>query len=57
MDFDTLHEQMSQRDYYDKTRTVSPLKPAFDAIHIDTTSIDAETVVTRMLEVIEGRHG
>ncbi|MHC4950999.1 MAG: (d)CMP kinase, partial [Planctomycetota bacterium] len=24
MDFDTLHEQMSQRDYYDESRTVSP---------------------------------
>ncbi|MHC5158283.1 MAG: (d)CMP kinase [Planctomycetota bacterium] len=56
-DFDALHAQMSQRDYYDESRTVSPLKPAPDAIHIDTTNIDAGTVVDRMLEVIEGRHG
>ncbi|MDH4203724.1 MAG: (d)CMP kinase [Phycisphaerae bacterium] len=52
MDFDELHEQMSQRDYYDESRTVSPLKPAPDAIHIDTTNIDAETVVEKMLEII-----
>ena len=52
MDFDTLHGQMCQRDYYDENRTVSPLKPAADAIHIDTTDIDAEGVVNRMLEVI-----
>ena len=57
MDFDTLHEQMSQRDYYDESRTVSPLKPAPDAIHIDTTDLDAEGVVNRMLEVINKRHG
>lgn len=52
MDFDTLYEQIIQRDFYDETRTVSPLKPAPDAIHIDTTDIDAEGVVNRMLEVI-----
>jgi cytidylate kinase len=57
MDFDTLHEQMSQRDYYDESRTVSPLKPAPDAIHIDTTDLDAEGVVNRMLEVINKRYG
>lgn len=57
MDFDMLHEQMSQRDYYDENRNVSPLKPAADAIHIDTTNIDAETVVERMLEVINKRRG
>lgn len=56
-DFDTLHEQMTQRDYYDTSRTVSPLKPAADAIHIDTTNLDAEGVVNRILEVINAKHG
>ncbi|MHC4855829.1 MAG: (d)CMP kinase, partial [Planctomycetota bacterium] len=51
-DFDVLHAQMSRRDYYDESRTVSPLKPAADAIHIDTTNIDAEAVVKKMLEII-----
>jgi cytidylate kinase len=55
MDFDALHEQITQRDASDQNRTVSPLKPAEDAIHIDTTNIDAVGVVSRMLEVIKQR--
>lgn len=52
MEFDALYEQISQRDSSDETRTTSPLKPAVDAVSIDTTNIDAETVVKKMLEVI-----
>ena len=55
MDFDALHEQITQRDASDQNRTVSPLKPAEDAIHIDTTNIDAVGVVSRMLDVIKQR--
>ena len=57
MDFDTLHEQITQRDASDQNRAVSPLKPADDAIHIDTTHIDAAGVVKKMLEVIESQDG
>ena len=57
MDFDTLHEQIAQRDASDQNRTVSPLKPAPDAIIIDTTTINADSVVNKMLEEIEKRHG
>jgi cytidylate kinase len=57
MDFDTLHDQITQRDASDQNRPVSPLKPAEDAIHIDTTHIDAAGVVNRMLEVIQAKHG
>lgn len=57
MDFDALHEQITQRDASDQNRPVSPLKPAEDAIHIDTTHIDAQGVVKKMLEVIEAQDG
>ena len=57
IDFDTLHEQITQRDASDQNRPVSPLKPAVDAIHIDTTHIDAADVVNRMLEVIQAKNG
>jgi cytidylate kinase len=57
VDFDTLYEQISQRDSSDETRTTSPLKPAPDAVQIDTTDIDAEGVVNRMLEVINATDG
>lgn len=57
MDFNALHQQITQRDASDQNRTVSPLKPADDAIHIDTTNLDAEGVVNRMLEVINAKDG
>lgn len=57
VDFNTLHEQIVQRDASDENRKVSPLKPAPDAVHIDTTHIDADGVVNRMLEIIEATDG
>lgn len=52
VDFDTVYKHLTHRDTSDETRTTGPLKPAADAIHIDTTNIDAEMVVEKMLEVI-----
>lgn len=52
MDFDALHQQIVERDASDENRSVGPLKPAADAVHIDTTHIDAQGVVNQMLEVI-----
>ncbi|MHC4237233.1 MAG: (d)CMP kinase [Planctomycetota bacterium] len=57
VDFDALHEQIALRDASDENRIVSPLKPADDAVHIDTTNIDASGVVNRMLEVINAEDG
>lgn len=57
VDFDALARQIVERDISDESRTVGPLKPADDAIMIDTTTTDAEGVVNRMLEFIEGHHG
>lgn len=54
VDFDTLARQIVERDTSDEMRTVGPLKPAEDAILIDTTSTDAEGVVNQMLEIING---
>jgi len=52
IDFDTLTRQISARDASDENRSVGPLKPARDAIVIDTTTLDAENVVTKMLDII-----
>ncbi len=57
IDFETLTGQIIERDASDENRPVSPLKPADDAIIIDTTTTDAEGVVNKMLEIIEGHHG
>lgn len=55
VDFETLARQIVERDASDETRAVGPLKPAPDAILIDTTTDDAEGVVDKMLEIIN-RH-
>jgi cytidylate kinase len=41
------------RDENDSTRKLAPLKPAEDAIEIDSTDIDAESVVSLMLSHVQ----
>ncbi len=45
-------EDMARRDKNDSTRKTAPLKPAQDAIHIDSTTMAIEDVVAAMLEYI-----
>ena len=47
---------MKKRDYNDSTRDLAPLKPAEDAIIIDTSTISIEEVVDRMLSHIKKTH-
>ncbi|MBN2777364.1 MAG: (d)CMP kinase [Bacteroidales bacterium] len=42
VDFDTVKQNLIQRDNYDKSRKTSPLKQASDAILIDNTSLTRE---------------
>ena len=44
-DFETLKKEIAERDYKDSHREVSPLKPAADSIHFDTTGIGIAEVV------------
>lgn len=52
---DGLLAEIRQRDARDTGRAASPLKPAHDAITIDTTGLDIDSVLARVLEVISGR--
>jgi cytidylate kinase len=45
---------MKERDRQDSERTTSPLKPAPDAVILDTTSLSLEGVVARVLELARG---
>ncbi len=47
-----VQRQMAERDRNDSTRTLAPLKPAQDAIRIDSTVMNRETVLRRMLTVV-----
>jgi len=50
---DAVERDMRRRDENDSTRNLAPLKPAEDAIRIDSTDLSVEAVVDRMLIVIE----
>lgn len=53
VDFKALKEEIEQRDYNDKTREFSPLVKAPDAIEIDTSFMNVEQVVSKVLSYIE----
>lgn len=46
-----IHEAISLRDRQDSERQASPLKPAPDAVVLDTTAHDLEEVVARILDL------
>ena len=55
VDLDALAAEIARRDAYDSSRAVSPLKPAPDAIHLDTDAMTREQVVERILEIARER--
>ena len=46
-----LSREIAERDLRDQTRQVAPLRPAPDACVIDSTGLDIEAVVARVLEL------
>ena len=53
-ELDRIQEAMRERDRQDSERDTSPLKPAPDAVILDTTSLDLDGVVSRVLELARG---
>lgn len=51
--FENVVEQVKQRDYEDESRKISPLKPAEDSIKIDTTHMEIEEVVDKIMQLIQ----
>jgi cytidylate kinase len=47
---------VQRRDRLDSTRAVSPLRQADDAVEVDTTELDLQGVVARLLDLVES-HG
>jgi cytidylate kinase len=52
VDFDTLHEEIKQRDYNDSHRDFSPLRQAEDAILVDTSNMTVDEVINTILSKI-----
>ncbi|MEQ3625039.1 MAG: d(CMP) kinase [Celeribacter sp.] len=45
-----------ERDARDMDRADAPLKPATDAVRLDTSELDIDTAIARALEIIRARH-
>ena len=54
-DYTALIQEISERDARDANRAVAPLKPAKDAMLIDSSALRIEAVVEQALEFIAGR--
>ena len=50
-----LTQQMRQRDYLDSTRATSPLRPADDAVILDTTDLSPHEVIDKILEIVQSK--
>ena len=48
---DAVAADLARRDRLDSSRVTSPLKAADDAVHLDSSSLDAEQVVGRVLDL------
>jgi cytidylate kinase len=54
-EFTAILEDIHRRDERDATRATAPLKPAPDAMILDTTELDADAAFRTALELVEGR--
>ncbi len=52
-DYNQILKMIQERDYRDSHRAVSPLKPAEDAVVIDTSSLTMQQVIDTVLEKIK----
>lgn len=50
-----LFTELAERDRRDREREVAPLKPAEDAVVVDTTGLDVDAAVARVLEIARSR--
>lgn len=55
LDLVTVEQDIIKRDRDDSTRKVAPLKPADDAVHIDSTRMTIDDVVAVMLDTIRAQ--
>ena len=46
-------DDLARRDRLDSSRTASPLQAADDAVHLDSSALDAEQVVEQVLELAD----
>jgi cytidylate kinase len=50
---ESIKKAIDERDKSDRSRTVGPLKPAEDAITIDSTGLSIEQMIDKLLEIVK----
>jgi cytidylate kinase len=55
IDLDTVRRDLSERDARDAARAIAPMKPADDAMVLDTTGLTLEQVVDRLVRALRER--
>ena len=54
-DYQTVLDDVIRRDHLDSTRATSPLRPAEDAVQVDTTDLGIEEVIAKLVELARNR--
>ncbi len=52
-DTEAVAAALAERDHKDSTRAASPLRPADDAVIVDTSDLDVGAVVAAVLEIVD----
>ncbi len=55
VNFDNLLQEIQERDFRDRNRPVAPLKPADDAVVIDSTNMSIDAVFNQVLALVNQR--
>jgi cytidylate kinase len=54
VEYESILSTLRERDRIDSTREIAPLKPAGDAVVVDTDRLNIQEVFTKVLEIIKG---
>lgn len=54
--FESVLSELKRRDIRDAQRDISPLCQAQDALHLDTTHMNINNVVEKILDILQKRH-
>ena len=53
VDYETVLNDIKERDHRDSTRSIDPLRQAEDAVLLDTTDLSIPEVVARVEEIVK----
>jgi cytidylate kinase len=55
--YESVLSDLIKRDMQDTTRPIDPLRPAEDAMMLDSTHLNMDQVVEKILGIVEARYG